>query len=86
MLNRDKRRPQGMQPGQYMRVPVDESTHPETGSDQANRLVKEGFAKNVQVYYDNQGEMIVPIDVVHAALDEGDPKKVFETVPVDLIR
>lgn len=85
-LGNNSRRPQGMQPGQFIRVPVDETAHPETGSDQANRLVKEGLARNVQIYLDNQGQMIVPMDIVDAANNDGDPKKVFETVSVDMIR
>jgi hypothetical protein len=46
-------------------------------------LIKELSLINVQIYYDNTGQIIIPMSLIESATNEGDPKKVFETVSVD---
>jgi len=52
----------------FTRVPVDTTNrYRETGADSANLLIKEISATQVQIYYDNTGQIIIPSKYIEEA-------------------
>ena len=67
----------------FTRVPVDTANrYRETDSSSANLLIKEVSATQVQIYYDNTGQIIIPSKYIEEAQDAGEPQNVFKKVPV----
>ena len=70
----------------FRRVPIDvDGRYREAQPDSANLLVKELALTDVNIYYDNSGEVLIPFDVIEMAQTMGDPRLVFEKVPVQKI-
>jgi len=67
----------------FTRVPVDTTNrYRENAGDSANLLIKEVSATQVQIYYDNTGQIIIPSKYIEEAHDAGEPQAVFKKVPV----
>ena len=56
--------------------------YPDLGSDLANRLLKEIAASNVQVYYEANAKILVPLEAVEAAEKSLNPKSLFDRFPI----
>ena len=62
----------------FTRVPIDTTNrYREVSSDSANLLVKEIAATNIQIYYDNTGQIIIPCRYIEEALNSGEPQSIF---------
>jgi len=70
----------------FKRVPVDTNNKfRNVSNDSANLLIKEIEAEGVEIYFESDPEIIIPNSVVEMAANLGDPRQVFNQVPVQEI-
>jgi hypothetical protein len=53
---------------------IDSKVYPEYHKDHANLLIKEGIAYGIQIYYENNCQVLVPTEKLEQAIYMGDPK------------
>ena len=50
--------------------------------DSANILVKEIQMQDVQVYLENRPQIVIPLPIIEAANNKGEPREVFNKIKI----
>ena len=64
----------------FNRTNIDSQRYPEFHKDHANLLMKEGLALNIQLYYENNCQVLIPTQALEDAMNNGDIKSIFQKV------